>query len=149
MDFEKAPDIQEKLNNLLEHLEMPHIDPARIVAFRSKGSKARARARIWAMPRIWQQALDIKAHYVIEVIDKHFDHLKEADKLRVLIHELMHIPKSFSGALVPHRGKGRRHQVHHKQVEVLYKSYKKQVTRNKKGGPTTARKFANFLAPSG
>ena len=124
MEFEKAKDIQDRLIKLLAHMDMPHIDPKRIVAFRSTGSKARARARIWSMPRIWQDALNVKAHYVIEVISHHFDHLKEEDKLRVLIHELMHIPKSFSGALVPHRGAGRRHQVHARQVEVLFKEYK-------------------------
>ncbi|MFC1653455.1 putative metallopeptidase [Patescibacteria group bacterium] len=127
MNFQKAPDIQKKLNHLLDNIEFPHIDRNRIIAFRSEGSKANARARIWSMPRIWQLALNIKAHYVIEVISHHFDHLNEDEQLKVLIHELMHIPKSFSGALVPHRGAGRRHQVHHTLVNKLFKEYKKKT----------------------
>jgi predicted metallopeptidase len=123
MQFQKAPDIQKKLNHLLEHIDFPHIDGSRVIAFRSKDSKARARARIWSMPRIWQLALNIKAHYVIEVISHHFDNQSEEEQLKILIHELMHIPKSFSGALVPHRGKGRRQQVHHSLVNKLYKQY--------------------------
>jgi len=124
MDFNKAPDIQKKLNHILKHVDFPHIDGKRIIAFRSKGGKARARARIWSMPRIWQKALDIKAHYVIEVISKHFDHLKEDDQIKILIHELMHIPKTFSGALVPHKGAYGRHHVHHSKINKLFKKYK-------------------------
>lgn len=134
MKFEKALDIQKKLNKLLKHLDMPHVYPKRVIAFRSEGSKARARARIYSMPRIWQQALNIKAHYVIEVISHHFDHLKEDEQTKVLIHELMHIPKTFSGALVPHRGAGRRHQVHRKKVEVLFDEFRRKVSGNKDRG---------------
>lgn len=133
MQFQKAPDIQKKINHLLDHIDFPHIDGDRIIAFRSKGSKARARARIWSMPRIWQMALDIKAHYVIEVISHHFDNQSEEEQLKILIHELMHIPKSFSGALVPHRGKGRRPQVHHTLVNKLYKQYQKSTNQTPVG----------------
>jgi len=132
MQFEKAPDIQKKLNHLLEYIDFPHIDASRVIAFRSKGSKARARARIWSMPRIWQMALNIKAHYVIEVISHHFDNQSKDEQLKILIHELMHIPKSFSGALVPHRGRGKRHQVHHTLVNKLYKQYQKNTNQTPK-----------------
>jgi predicted metallopeptidase len=127
MNFEKAPDIQEMINHVLEHVSFPHIDGSRIVAFRSHGSVARARARIWSMPRIWQMALDIKAHYVIEVISKYFDGETREEQIKTIIHELMHIPKSFSGALVPHKGSGGRHQVHHTLVNKLYKEYQKKI----------------------
>ena len=127
MDFKPAPDIQKRLRHILKHLDMPHVDPNRIFAFRSTGSSARARARIWSLPRIWQQALGINAHYVIEVIAHHFDHLKPEDQTKILIHELMHIPKSFSGALVPHRGAYRRRQVHHTTVNRLFKQYQKAL----------------------
>ena len=127
MDFQKAPDIQIMINHVLENVSFPHIDKSRIVAFRSQGSSARARARIWSMPRIWQMALNIEAHYVIEVISHYFDNESKEEKIKTIIHELMHIPKSFSGALVPHRGAGRRHQVHHTLVNKLYKEYKQKV----------------------
>jgi len=106
---------------------MPHVDSKRVIAFRSKGGKARARARIWSFPRIWQQALGIRAHYIIEVISHHFDDLSEDEQIKVLIHELMHIPKSFSGALVPHRGARKRLQVHYSKVNQLFKEYKRNL----------------------
>lgn len=125
MEFVKARDIQIKLNKIVKTIDLPNIDPKRLIAFRSTGSKARARARIWSFPRIWQMALNTKSHYCIEIISEKFDHLKEDDQVRVLIHELMHIPKNFSGALLPHRGRGK--GINHRTVETLFKTYKKST----------------------
>lgn len=125
--YEKAADLEKRIHDIVGNLQLSHILPDQVSAFRSYGSKARARARIYAMPRIWQNALEIKPHYVIEFLHEHFDHLKDDDQLRVIIHELMHIPKTFSGALVPHHGRGRRHQVTHHTVEKLFKEYKKGI----------------------
>ena len=125
MDFQKAPDIQERLTSLIKKLDLAHIDPNRIVAFRSSGSRSRARARIWSFPRIWQMALGKKAHYCIEVLAEKFDHLSQADQTRVLIHELLHIPKNFSGALLPHRGRGNR-RIDRREVEKYFKKISKR-----------------------
>ena len=123
MELELAPDVQKSLIAIQKKLKLPHIDINRIVAFRSHGSKARARARIWAFPKIWQMALKKPAHYCIEVIDHHFDNLKKDDQTRVLIHELMHIPKHFSGALLPHKGRGKV-VINARSVEKLFKTFK-------------------------
>lgn len=123
LDLIIASDIQGRITELVESLEFGHIDPKRIICFRSSGSVARARARIWSLPRIWQQALSIEPHYCIEVLEEHFDHLSDSDQTRVLIHELMHIPKTFSGALAPHRG--RFHKINHRTVEQLFNQYQK------------------------
>ncbi len=88
---------------------------------RGIGSSARAFARIWSLPRPWQLALKVAPQYVIEVIAGHFDRLSASDQDRTLIHELMHIPKTFSGALVSHRG--RSHRIDRRTVEVLYEKY--------------------------
>lgn len=125
--FTKAPDLEQELKRIVKNLKLDHIDANHVSAFRSTGSTARARARIYAMPRIWQQALDIKAHYCIEFITEHFSNLKYDHQQHVIIHELLHIPKTFSGALVPHWGKGRSHQVTHRVVNKLYKQYKKTL----------------------
>lgn len=85
---------------------------------RGVGSTSRAIARIWSLPRPWQLALKIQPQYIIEVIAERFDKLKESDQNRTLIHELMHIPKTFSGALVSHRG--RYHRINNQTVEKLY-----------------------------
>ncbi len=126
MKLFRAKDLDEKIKRAVETLEMLHIKANQVVAFRSEGATARARARIYAMPRIWQEALGVAPHYCIEFLSQHFDHLDEDDQWRVIIHELMHIPKTFSGALVPHRGRGRRHQVTHHTVEKLFKKMKDQ-----------------------
>jgi len=122
MEFNLAPDIQRRLSQIQTKLQFPHIDHKRIVCFRSYGSKARARARIWAFPKIWQLALNLPAYYCIEIISEKFDHLKIDDQTRIIIHELMHIPKNFSGALLPHRGRGKL-LINARSVEQLFKLF--------------------------
>ena len=121
--WEKAPDIQSEIKHLIKKLDFSFIESDQIYCFRSNYSSSRARARIWSMPRIWQLALNIKPCYIIEVLSEKFDNLKADDKTRVLIHELMHIPKSFSGSLVPHRG--RFHRIDSRTVELLFRQYLK------------------------
>lgn len=119
MKFNSAPDIQERIAELVEKLPFPHIDATRIKCFRSSGSTSRANARIWSLPRIWQKALEVKAHYVIEVLAERFDAYGKVEQDKILIHELMHIPKTFSGSLVPHFCFGKR--INSKTVEEMYK----------------------------
>lgn len=126
MDFDQDSKLKEQIDEIIEKLNFNHIKADQVKVFKSNGSTSRARARIYAMPRIWQKALEIKPHYCIEFISENFDHLSESDKLKVMIHELMHIPKTFSGALTPHRGKGRRAQVTSRMVNRLFKKYRKQ-----------------------
>lgn len=123
MEWQEAPDIHNQLKKLVLKLKLSHIHPGQIICFRSYGSSSRARARIWSLPRVWQLALNIKPHYVVEVLSEKFDRLNSDDKTRVLIHELMHIPKTFSGALSPHHG--RFHAINHRSVEMLFQQYMK------------------------
>ena len=102
LKFEKAGDVKEKVVELVEKLSLKHIDVNSITCFRSKGSRTRAYARIWEFPRIWQLALNNPPHYIIELISHKFDGLSNAEQEKVLIHELMHIPRNFSGSLRPH-----------------------------------------------
>lgn len=125
MDIELAPDIQKIVKRILPHVPFEYIDGDRIVCMRSFKATSRARARIWSFPRIWQLALAKPAHYVIEVLSQHFDKLSDDDKTRVIIHELMHIPKNFSGALVPHRG--RHKKIDSRAVERFFQSYKQSI----------------------
>lgn len=122
MNWLKAADVYKEIKKIVRNLKLDYIDPKRIICFRGVGSSSRARARIWSFPKVWQLALNLKPHYVIEVLSNHYDKLSSDDKKRVLIHELLHIPKNFSGSLLPHRGRGRR--IDSRQVERLFKQLK-------------------------
>lgn len=122
MEWQKADDISQKVAEIVNKLKFEHVDCRRIICFRSFGSSSKARARIWSFPRVWQQALRLPAHYIIEVLSQYFDKLNIDDQKRVLIHELLHIPKNFSGSLVPHRGK--LHRIDSRRVESLFEKLK-------------------------
>ncbi len=121
MRFELAPDIQERLNSMMNVLQYEHLDGSRIICMRGYGSKSRAIARIWGLSRAWQKALKIKPHYIVEVIHPRFDKLNREEQEKTLLHELLHIPKKFSGGLVPHECFGKR--IDRKTVDNLYKRY--------------------------
>ncbi|MBI2028594.1 MAG: metallopeptidase [Candidatus Levybacteria bacterium] len=121
LEWETASEIKSDIEKIIEVLSFDHIDPSRIFCYKTHGSKSRSYARIWSMPKIFQNALRIKPAYVIEVLSKYYDKLSPDEKKRVLIHELLHIPKNFSGALVPHRSRGR-HLA--SQVNKLFRDYK-------------------------
>lgn len=126
MEVERAEDIKEKIDEIVLTLGMNHVINSRVICMRSKEAKARAYARIWNLPSIWQKALEINPFYVIEVLSENFDHLDEEEKIKVLIHELMHIPKKFSGGLVPHNNRGR--CINHANVSKVYEEYKIRKT---------------------
>lgn len=122
MDWEIAPDILVIIKKILLTNLFPHIKGDRITAIRGRGTTSRAVARIWSLPRPWQMALSTPPQYIIEVLAERFDKLSANDQERTLIHELMHIPRTFSGALVPHHNRGR--QVNSRNVELIYQRYK-------------------------
>ncbi|MBI2041347.1 MAG: metallopeptidase [DPANN group archaeon] len=116
--YEPAFEIRDLVGQIANSLGMAHIDLSRLACFRSTGSASRAIARCYALSKIWQQALNTKAHYIIEVISEKFDRLSDSDKEKVLIHELMHIPKAFGGGFRQHDF------VCARNVEALYKQLK-------------------------
>lgn len=103
-----APVVKLRINYLIKKTESLWADPTRIFAYRSFGAKTRAYARIWGLPRIWQMALKEKPSYIIEVISEKYDKLLSSRQDTILLHEIAHIPKKFSGALVPHIRRGKR-----------------------------------------
>lgn len=108
-EYEVAPDVQADLEEIVRLLcdDFAHVDTRRVVCYRSRGSTARIYARIWSLPSIFSHALGVEPHYVIEVVER-YDRAPEAEQEKTLIHELLHIPKTFSGALVPHKCFGRK-----------------------------------------
>jgi len=101
----KAPDVKQLVDDLVVRLGFFHVVPQSVYCFRSTGSKSRRIiARIHGLGRIWQDALHLPPGYVIEVIAEQYDKLSEAEKEKTMIHELLHIPKGFSGGFRPHKG---------------------------------------------
>jgi predicted metallopeptidase len=130
LQFEVAWDIKQKIVELVYRLNLTHIDINNVTCFRSKGSRTRAYARIWEFPRIWQLALNQPPHYIIEIVSNRFDKLSNEEKEKVLIHELMHIPKNFSGNLRPHGEKVSKFL--DKKIEKMHEKYRnnKFITKN-------------------
>src|SRR3990172_4260020 len=99
LEWEKAEDVKKEITDIVDTLNLSYIITDRIFCYRTEGSKARAYARTWMMPKIFQDALGIEPAYVIEVLSRYYDRLSDDEKSKVLIHELLHVPKNFSGAL--------------------------------------------------
>ena len=106
--WQKAPDIKKRINIIYKSLELKCPRGSAIHCVRSKHANTRAHARIWGLSRIWQETLDLKPSYIIEVISEKFDNLSSKQQDNVLLHELAHIPNNFSGSLVPHIRRGKR-----------------------------------------
>jgi predicted metallopeptidase len=119
MIYEKAPELEREASELVKKLGLNHIDTSRVVCLRSRGSKSRRiLARCHTVSKVVQKALGLKAHYVIEVVSENFDRLSREEKTKTLIHELLHIPKSFGGGFRHHRN-----YVTRKKVNKLYDLY--------------------------
>jgi predicted metallopeptidase len=101
--WEKDDALQKEMEEIITLLELKHLKKERIFCYRTNGSKAHAYARLWAFPKIFQDVLGIKPAYVMEIISENFDKLSMNERKKVIIHELLHIPKNFSGSLLPHK----------------------------------------------
>jgi len=117
MKYQIANDVKKRVEKLISQLKMTHIDKERIYCIRSFDAQTRAVARIWGMGRLFVKVCGIRPCYIIEVNARHFDKLSERNKIKTLIHELLHIPKTFSGALLSHRG--RYHRINDEVIENL------------------------------
>ncbi len=116
LKYTEALDIKILVNEIMDCLDFFHIVPQFVYCYRSEGSKSkRTIARIHGLGKIWQDALRKPPAYVIEVISERYDKLSDTDKEKTLIHELLHIPKGFSGGFRPHKG-----YVDKKRVERLH-----------------------------
>jgi len=120
MKYSLALDIKNQIDYLIKNLDFSYIKSQNVYCIRSYDAKTRAYARIWGMAKLFKEVCGIEPHYIIEVNAKRFDKLNERDKIKTLIHELMHIPKTFSGALLAHRG--RYHRINDREVEKILRN---------------------------
>lgn len=127
MDWYSSPAISKRIHFLVKELGLSYVDASQVHCFESRGSSGRATARIWSLPTIWQQALHTQPAYCLEIISERFNKLSLAEQEKVLIHELLHIPKTFSGSLVPHRNaRHRTFRHYHDTIEAMFRSLSKK-----------------------
>ena len=118
MKYEYAPDIQ-LIADEISRILFPHVDITRLKCFRSYGSSSRGTiARCHALGKLMQEAIGIRAVYALEFISERFDRLSKEEQLKIIIHELMHIPKTFGGGFKHHDW------VCEKNVNLHYRTYK-------------------------
>ncbi len=117
MKYEFAPDLQEITEEIAKLLFL-HVDMSRVKCFRSFGSSSkRTIARCHTIGKLMQNVIGIPAYYGIEFLSKQFDKLSDREKIETIIHELMHIPKSFGGGFRHHDW------VCDKNVKLHYETY--------------------------
>ncbi len=117
MRYQDAPDLKKRVEEIAITLGMSHLDLNRIQCLRSFGSSTkRTIARCHALGKLMQKAMGVNAHYAIEFLEL-FDKMSMREQDKVIIHELMHIPKSFGG--------GFRHHdfVCERNVDIMYEKF--------------------------
>jgi len=118
LKYLEAPDVKILMEEIVESLNLFHVVPQFVYCYRSIGSKSgNTVARIHGLGKIWQEALLRPPAYIIEVISERYYKLNEEEKEKTVIHELLHIPKGFSGGFRPHKG-----YISRKRVEELHKA---------------------------
>lgn len=102
MKYDYAPDLKARLADMVNKLDMDHIDLGRVECLRSFGSSTkRTLARCHTIGKVMQKGMKVGAFYTIEFLEK-FDKLSYSDQDKVIIHELLHIPKTFGGGFRQH-----------------------------------------------
>jgi len=120
--YEIADDVEKLARDIVYRLSdyLGHVNIDRVKFIRSIGSRSSAIARIHGLPRIWRYVLSIEPMYIIEVISEKYDQLSTEEKVKIIIHELLHIPAKFSGGLRPH-GKYVNYRIVNKLLRVYLK----------------------------
>jgi len=117
MRYENALDIRERMIEVVNLLKMEHIDLERVDCLRSFGSSTRRTiARCHTIGKLMQKAMKTKAFYAIEFLEI-FDKMSKEEQDKVIIHELLHIPRTFGGGFRQHD------YVCDKNVEVMHERF--------------------------
>ncbi len=118
MNYEYAPDLKERTVEIAKALEMNHIDLDRIECLRSSGSASkRTIARCHTIGKLMQKAMRTKSFYAIEFLEL-FEKMSREEQDKVIIHELLHIPKTFGGGFRQHDF------VCERNVSILHEKYR-------------------------
>lgn len=130
--YQQADDIKIEAEEIVRTLNWSHIDLSNVGFLRSFGSTApRTIARCHALGKAMQIAMGrTTGFYLIEVISEKFDRLTRIEQTKTIIHELMHIPKTFGGGFIHHD------MVHEANVKKVFEHYM-----NLKGQATSLNDF--------
>lgn len=120
MKYEDAPDLQERMFEIIRHLKMNHIKVDRVKCIRSFGSSTRGTiARCHALGKVMQLGMGVKPFYTIEFLEL-FDKMSKKEQDKTIIHELMHIPKTFGGGFRHHD------YVCDRNVDIMYEKFESE-----------------------
>lgn len=121
MKYQIADDLKNLAIQIVDKLNWGHIKPEYFECLRSWGSSTkRVIARCHGLNKVMQLGLKRNAFYVLEFLSERFDKLSEEEKTKVIIHELLHIPKNFGGGFRHHD------YVTERNVDILFKEFKKR-----------------------
>src|SRR3989344_6722717 len=117
MKYQFSPGWTKKTREIAALLEMNHIPLDRISVIESSGSKTRRTiARIHGLAKVMKLGMQQeKAFYTIELISEKFNRQPDEEKLKTIIHELLHIPENFGGGFRQHNP-----YVNHRTVDMAY-----------------------------
>jgi predicted metallopeptidase len=120
MKYFPAFDLELKAKQIIRILGMQHVKEDRIACLRSTGTSADGViARCHGLSKVQQIGLKAEPFYTIEFITENFEKLPEDEKIKTIIHELMHIPNNFGGGFRHHNF------VNRKSVDKMYKEFLK------------------------
>lgn len=94
--------LRQVLETIVQELRLTHIKIDRVYIVWSKGSRTTALARIWGIPSPFIKLRICEPTYVIELVVEKFSKLSCDEMIETIVHELLHIPRSFSGGLRSH-----------------------------------------------
>lgn len=116
-----------RAKEIAQKLSLSHVDLDRVSVIKSSGSKSRRTiARIHTIGKVMQAGMRQAPFYTIELLSERFDKQPEEEQVKTIIHELLHIPKSFGGGFRSHR-----RFVNHKTVEEAFKKISLVSTQTK------------------
>jgi predicted metallopeptidase len=128
LKYTPADDVCCVVRALVDQGLFPHIRVNRVMCLASWGASTRAIARIHGVSSAWIAA-GMEPGYVIEVIGERFYKLDLPERIKTIIHELLHIPYTFSGGLRPHGRLVNGRVVYSIYRKVDFKRLKKCFTR--------------------
>jgi len=100
--YVRSTQLEAVVRDIVESAGLGHVRVDRVFCAVSFGAKTRAYARIWGLPGPFVRLGICEPGYVIEVVYENIKDLSCNRLLAVLVHELLHIPRSFSGGLRGH-----------------------------------------------